>query len=141
MRGVDGSSTVLAQRIRRLARVLVADRSEADALALAVIESLPPRASLVRAFALLVRRSREREDDAPAAIPGTRDAAAVMAGMPLHLREVLGLVAVENLTYADAGWVLDLDELHLMDLLTRARQELADRIEASRPVVLRLVKG
>jgi predicted DNA-binding protein (UPF0251 family) len=141
MRGVDGSAAALAQRLRRLARSLAGESPAADRLALAVLEDLSRRMPLSRAFSLMIRRNRARNAVVEPGPGAGRDVVAAMAALPRELREVLALVVIEDLPYSEAARILEIDEQRLFDLLTLARQEMAEFCEASRPVVLRLVKG
>jgi RNA polymerase sigma-70 factor (ECF subfamily) len=73
-----------------------------------------------------------------------RDVMAKLARLPEDQRAVLLLVAVEDLSYADAAKVLDIPVGTVMSRLSRARERLQQEIEGvartpTRPVSLRSV--
>lgn len=140
MRAVDGSPSSMAQHMRRLARALVGDADQADALALSVLDTMPARnPSLNRAYAQLIAQNRRRQAGGRMP-PRGRDVVSAFSSLPLAQREVLALVVIEELSYAETGRILDMSERRVLSLLTAARTQLFDRIEGARPAYLRLVK-
>jgi RNA polymerase sigma factor (sigma-70 family) len=96
------------------------------------------------------RRGRHIGQDALEDIPsceglqdaslGARDVLASLDLLSEDQRSVLLLVAVEDLSYADAAHVLDAPVGTVMSRLSRAREKMRSYLENGRPAVLRVVK-
>lgn len=155
-------------RLRRYARALIADRSGADDLVQDTMErgwkklSSWQRGSDMRAwlFGIMhnlhidqIRRPaiaiEELDDDTPLpphrATPGDglemRDLQTALATLPVEQREILLLVALEEMSYAEVASTLGLPLGTVMSRLSRARQKLRAQMEG-RAVVspLKVVK-
>ncbi len=71
---------------------------------------------------------------------GARDVLGSLDLLPEDQRSVLLLVAVEDLSYADAARVLGVPIGTVMSRLSRAREKMRGYLETGRPPVLRRVK-
>lgn len=140
MRWSDGASIALAQRLRRLSHALVCDGAAGDALALRVIDELPSRPTLRQAYRVLIRHCRAQDVRQRLGSPPSRDVVGAFAMLPLANREALALVCIDDLPYQEAADIVDMSLERFLLLLTQSRELLAGRLEAQRPVVLRLVK-
>jgi DNA-directed RNA polymerase specialized sigma24 family protein len=141
MRAVDGSPSAMAQHLRRLARALTGDPENGDALALGVLDSMPARnPSLNRALSILIAHNRRRQAGVRVTPQRGRDIVSAFSSLPLSHREVLALVVIEELSYAETARILDMSERQVLALLSQARTHLAERMEGVRPNYLRLVK-
>ncbi len=154
--------------LRRYAFALARDRDAADDLVQDCLERALARRMLRRPdgelrawlFAILrnlyvdTHRARLRHgagiplDDAPEpAYPAdqeraleARDALAALALMPEEHRSLLLLIGVEDLTYEEAGRVLDIPVGTVMSRLARARARLRSLMERGTAPLLRRVK-
>ncbi|MCE4226463.1 sigma-70 family RNA polymerase sigma factor [Methylobacterium sp. C25] len=81
----------------------------------------------------------DRSSD-PAAGLGLRDLFAGLDALPEDQRSVLLLVAVEDMSYADAAAVLDIPLGTVMSRLSRARERMRSFVETGRIGLLRRVK-
>jgi RNA polymerase sigma-70 factor (ECF subfamily) len=144
----------LIPALRRYARAMLRDRDDADDLVQDVLERAiagwsarrgrgNPRAwlfTILHNLALdrLRRRARrgaseplDTVSEAKLASPATqehvvdgRDVLALVAQLPEDQRSVLLLIAVEDLSYAEAASVLDVPQGTVMSRLSRARERL-----------------
>ena len=71
---------------------------------------------------------------------GARDVLAGLDALPEEQRSVLLLVAVEDLSYAEAARVLDIPVGTVMSRLSRARERMRAFMETGRTAILRRVK-
>jgi RNA polymerase sigma-70 factor (ECF subfamily) len=71
---------------------------------------------------------------------GARDVLAGLDALPEDQRSVLLLVAVEDLSYAEAARVLDVPVGTVMSRLSRARERMRSFMETGRATLLRRVK-
>ena len=121
-------------RLRRFARVLMGGLDGADDL---VLETLAGARSeraagvevLTRLFGMMHaahRRDVHRPQRSAEVAAAPADLCARMLQLPLEEREVLLLVAVERLSYADVASVLDVQVATVMGTLTRARKHLSE---------------
>lgn len=76
----------------------------------------------------------------PEAGLGLRDLLAGLDALPEEQRSVLLLVAVEDLSYAEAAAVLDVPLGTVMSRLSRARERMRNFVETGRTSLLRRVK-
>lgn len=140
----------LIPRLRRYARALVGDRSSADDLVQDTLERAWARlhlwqrgtdlrawlftvmhnvhANRVRAF----RAHSEFDEDAPETgfepaengLLELRDLERALAALPVEQREVLLLVALEDMSYAETASTLGIPSGTVMSRLSRARERL-----------------
>jgi RNA polymerase sigma-70 factor (ECF subfamily) len=123
-------------RLRRFARVLVGGSDGADDLVLETLAGARSRHAagvelLTWLFGIMhtahgrhVPRSRGSPEVATVEAPA--DLCARVLQLPLEEREVLILVAVERLSYADVASVLGVQVATVMATLTRARERLGE---------------
>jgi RNA polymerase sigma-70 factor (ECF subfamily) len=143
-------------RLRRYARALVGDRSGADDLVQDTMERGWGKLSSWRAgsdmrawlFGIMhnlhidqVRKPTlstvELDDDTPAPIVNAtqtqglemRDMQSALEALPVELREVLLLVALEEMTYEETAATLGIPVGTVMSRLSRARERLRARME------------
>ena len=76
----------------------------------------------------------------PEAHLGVRDVLACVSSLPEEQRSVLLLVAVEDMTYAEAAAVLDIPVGTVMSRLSRARERMRAYVGTERTGFLRRVK-
>ncbi|WP_339708013.1 sigma-70 family RNA polymerase sigma factor [uncultured Sphingosinicella sp.] len=149
----------LIPALRRYARSLLRDREDADDLVQDVIERAlvrwhqRRRSASVRAWLFTILhnlamdhlRQRTRRGmiepidavpEAQLAHPARQEAAvaradilALVAALPEEQRSVLLLIAVEDLSYAEAATVLDVPQGTIMSRLARARERLRRMME------------
>jgi RNA polymerase sigma-70 factor (ECF subfamily) len=123
-------------RLRRYARVLVGEREGADALVETALAGAwrgtparPAGTALVTWLFARVRaayQSRPRPAAASAAAGGAPgDMCERLLQLPIDEREVLLLVAVERLAYADIATLLDVPVATVLSTLARARARLS----------------
>jgi RNA polymerase sigma factor (sigma-70 family) len=155
-------------RLRRYARALAGNRDDADDLVQDTLERAWSRSALWRGvgdmrawlFATMhnlhvdgVRRPRLQlvplDDDRPevpaAAAPGDRllllDLQAALAQLPAEQKEVLLLVALEDMSYAEVAQALAIPIGTVMSRLSRGRERLRVLMEGRPgPVRLKVVK-
>lgn len=155
-------------RLRRYARALTGDRDDADDLVQDTLERALAKASLWRGvsdmrawlFGIMhnlhadrVRRPKlsmvVMDDELPevsvAATQGDRlavmDLQSALAQLPIEQKEVLLLVALEDLSYADAARTLGIPMGTVMSRLSRGRERLRALLEgAAEPVRLKVIK-
>lgn len=140
----------LIPRLRRYARALVGDRSGADDLVQDTLERAWARLHLwqrgtdLRAWLFTVmhnvhanrarafRAHSEFDEDAPEAgfkpaedgLLELRDLERALAALPVEQREVLLLVALEEMSYAETASTLGIPSGTVMSRLSRARERL-----------------
>lgn len=140
----------LIPRLRRYARALVGDRSSADDLVQDTLERAWARLHLwqrgtdLRAWLFTVmhnvhanrarafRAHSEFDEDAPETgfepaengLLELRDLERALAALPVEQREVLLLVALEDLSYAETASTLGIPSGTVMSRLSRARERL-----------------
>jgi RNA polymerase sigma-70 factor (ECF subfamily) len=163
----DGPSLVaLIPRLRRYARALVGDRAAADDLVQDTLERawaklhLFRRGTDLRAWMFTVmhnvhvnqvraaRPTDALEDDMPElaqrAVQGdallVRDLERALAALPAAQREVLLLVALEDLSYEEAANVLGIPIGTVMSRLARAREKLRVLMTGKGGTKLQVVK-
>jgi DNA-directed RNA polymerase specialized sigma24 family protein len=135
----------IAQRLRRFARALVRETTLADAL---VLETLANRngEDIEHLFAVMIATMRSKAATEAHLFlrshhhESTGDIAQAFHALPLELREVLALVAIEQLDYDGAAKAAGLTHEALVERLAEARIALARHVEDERPT-LRLVKN
>lgn len=165
---VEEFESLMAQqipRLRRYARVLSRNAARADDLLQDTLERSWSRRHLwrsgsdLRAWLFTImhnlyvnRQLRQREHDAlDDAIDistssrheqqaEVRDVARALARLPAESREILLLVAVEEMPYADAAELLDLPIGTVMSRLSRARERLRALMNGEAPPTLRRIK-
>ncbi len=155
-------------RLRRYARALTGDAARADDLVQDTLERALSRWSLWRAgsnlrawlFAIMHNvfvnqiKAGQRidyygdEDASPE--PETRatqsdalelgDLAKVLQGLPVQQREVLLLIALEELSYGDTAKALGIPIGTVMSRLSRARERLRGLLAGDEPALLKVVK-
>ena len=151
----------LIPRLRRYARALVGDRSSADDLVQDTLERawarfhLWQRGTDLRAWLFTVmhnvnaNRARalrvhsEFDEDAPEAgfkpaengLLEMRDLERALASLPVEQREVLLLVALEDLSYAETAAALGIPTGTVMSRLSRARERLRVLMQGTQPAV------
>jgi RNA polymerase sigma factor (sigma-70 family) len=158
----------LLPRLRRYARALVRQREEADDLVQDTLERAWAKSALWRGvsdmrawlFGIMhnlhvdgVRRPKLQtvslEDDTPevpvAASQGERlallDLQSALGQLPLEQREVLLLVALEDMAYADIAQTLGIPMGTVMSRLSRGRERLRALLDGrAEPVRLKIVK-
>jgi RNA polymerase sigma-70 factor (ECF subfamily) len=118
-------------RLRRYARVLVGERDAADALVeetLAGARARAPAGDLATWLFGLARAAYRSHPHKAPALPDSGGAAADICArllrLPVDEREVLLLVAVERLSYADIAVLLDVPVASVLSTLARARTHL-----------------
>jgi RNA polymerase sigma factor (sigma-70 family) len=79
-------------------------------------------------------------DERPEEAVGARDVLAGLDALPEDQRSVLLLVAVEDLSYAEAARVLEVPVGTVMSRLSRARERMRTFMETGRATLLRRVK-
>jgi RNA polymerase sigma-70 factor (ECF subfamily) len=163
----DAQSLIeLIPRLRRYARALVGDRAASDDLVQDTLERawaklhLYRRGSDLRAWLFTVmhnvhvnrvraaRPSDPLEDDMPElaqrATQGdslvVRDLDRAIAALPAAQREVLLLVALEDLSYEETARVLGIPIGTVMSRLARAREKLRDLMQGKGGTKLQIVK-
>ena len=163
----DGPSLVaLIPRLRRYARALVGDRAAADDLVQDTLERAWAKLHLFRGgtdlrawlFTVMhnvhvnqVRAARptdaldeELPELAQRAVQGdalvVRDLERALAALPAAQREVLLLVALEDLSYEEAAQVLDIPIGTVMSRLARAREKLRVLMTGKGGTKLQVVK-
>lgn len=140
----------LIPRLRRYARALVGDRSSADDLVQDTLERAWARLHLwqrgtdLRAWLFTVmhnvhanrarafRAHSEFDEDAPETgfapaengLLELRDLERALAALPVEQREVLLLVALEDMSYAETASTLGIPSGTVMSRLSRARERL-----------------
>jgi len=153
----------LIPRLRRYARALVSDRARADDLVQDTLERAWNKFHLWRPgsdlrawlFTVMhnvhvnqVRASRDHavlDDEGPemavAAVQGAsleiRDLERALAVLPPEQREVLLLIALEDMSYAEVAAMLDIPIGTVMSRLSRAREKLRALMHGT-PVTVRL---
>jgi RNA polymerase sigma-70 factor (ECF subfamily) len=147
----DGQRIVeLIPRLRRYARALTADRARADDLVQDTLERAWNKFHLWRPgsdlrawlFTVMhnvhvnqVRSARDHslleDESADMAVPGTqgasleiRDLESALAMLPAEQREVLLLVALEDMSYAEVAGALGIPIGTVMSRLSRAREKV-----------------
>ena len=151
----------LIPRLRRYARALVGDRSSADDLVQDTLERawarfhLWQRGTDLRAWLFTVmhnvhaNRARawrvhlQFDEDAPEAgfkpaengLLEMRDLERALAALPVEQREVLLLVALEDLSYAETAATLGIPAGTVMSRLSRARERLRVLMHGPQPAV------
>lgn len=156
----------LIPRLRRYARALVGDRAGADDLVQDTLERawaklhLYRRGTDLRAWLFTVmhnvhvnkvRASRATdplEDEMPELSRGgaqgdallVRDLERALARLPLEQREVLLLVALEELSYEEAARALEIPIGTVMSRLSRARAKLRAMMSGQAAAKLKIVK-
>lgn len=138
----------LLPRLRRHARLLMADMHRADELVLETFSRAPPGQSPPAPwpqyrhwlFAVMHRLHKERLAREPATRPeGTLagdDILARFSRLPAEQREVLALVVLEGLLYTEIADVLDVPVATVMSRLCSARERMRPMTagsEAPRP--------
>ena len=163
----DAQSLIeLIPRLRRYARALVSDRAAADDLVQDTLERawaklhLYRRGTDLRAWLFTVmhnvhvnrvratRPTDPLEDDMPElAQRATQDDALVVrdldraiSTLPVAQREVLLLVALEDLSYEETARVLGIPIGTVMSRLARAREKLRDLMQGKGGTKLQIVK-
>jgi RNA polymerase sigma-70 factor (ECF subfamily) len=163
----DAQSLIeLIPRLRRYARALVGDRAASDDLVQDTLERawaklhLYRRGSDLRAWLFTVmhnvhvnrvraaRPTDPLEDDMPElaqrATQGdslvVRDLDRAIAALPAAQREVLLLVALEDLSYEETARVLGIPIGTVMSRLARAREKLRDLMQGKGGTKLQIVK-
>jgi len=163
----DAQSLIeLIPRLRRYARALVGERATADDLVQDTLERawaklhLYRRGTDLRAWLFTVmhnvhvnrvratRPTDPLEDDMPElaqrATQGdsllVRDLERGIAALPLAQREVLLLVALEDLSYEETARVLGIPIGTVMSRLARAREKLRDLMQGKGGTKLQIVK-
>jgi len=163
----DAQSLIeLIPRLRRYARALVGDRSTADDLVQDTLERAWSKLHLYRhgtdlrawLFTVMhnvhvnrVRATRPTdplEDDMPElaqrATQGdallVRDLDRAISALPVAQREVLLLVALEDLSYEETARVLGIPIGTVMSRLARAREKLRDLMQGKGGTKLQIVK-
>ncbi|MBS1236138.1 MAG: polymerase subunit sigma-24 [Proteobacteria bacterium] len=113
-------------RLRRYARALTNDRSQADDLV---------QECLARAWeeALDAPRRATQEDGL-----GLRDLQAALNRLPLEQREVLLLVGLEEMSYAEVAKTLGIPIGTVMSRLSRAREHLRVQLNGAGPALRRV---
>jgi len=165
---MSAEHAILAEipRLRRYARALTGNEADADDLLQDTLERalgkwLLWRPGNLRAWLLtmmhhvFLNQLRKRPalvtlDDDPPAIPvrpqqqdelEVRDLDRALSRLPPEQREVLLLVGLEELSYADTARVLDIPQGTVMSRLSRARERLRAILAGEdRPVHLKVVK-
>ena len=153
----------LIPRLRRYARALVSDRARADDLVQDTLERAWNKFHLWRPgsdlrawlFTVMhnvhvnqVRASRDHamlDDEGPemavAGVQGAsleiRDLERALAVLPPEQREVLLLIALEDMSYAEVATMLDIPIGTVMSRLSRAREKLRALMHGT-PVTVRL---
>ncbi|MFC5498275.1 RNA polymerase sigma factor [Caenimonas terrae] len=155
-------------RLRRYARALAANRDDADDLVQDTLERAWARSSLWRGVAdmrawlfstmhnlhvdgarrprlQLVAHDGELPDTAAAGGPADRllllDLQAALEQLPLEQREILLLVALEDMSYAEVAQALGIPLGTVMSRLARGRERLRSLLEGRPgPVRLKVVK-
>ena len=123
-------------RLRRYARVLVGERDGADELVEEVLAGVrrkervrPSKVDCVTWLFGLIhaahRPDRQSSTHRADSVPVTAELCAQVLRLPIEEREVLMLVAVERLAYADIAIVLDVPVATVLLTLTRAREHLS----------------
>lgn len=162
--------TAHLEPLRRYAWSLARCRHRADDLvqeamahAIAGIDSLRPGAPvrpwlfrILRNLHVSQFRSERRRDIGAAELAGEEEAAslpsqiecaelrsvlAALDELPPAQREAITLIAVEDLTYAEAAETLGIPMGTLMSRLARGREALRQRLEGNRPARLYVVGG
>jgi RNA polymerase sigma-70 factor (ECF subfamily) len=163
----DAQSLIeLIPRLRRYARALVSDRAAADDLVQDTLERawaklhLYRRGTDLRAWLFTVmhnvhvnrvratRPTDPLEDDMPElaqrATQGdallVRDLDRAISALPVAQREVLLLVALEDLSYEETARVLGIPIGTVMSRLARAREKLRDLMQGKGGTKLQIVK-
>lgn len=153
---MDGFGLKLAEqipRLRRYAQMLVRNRERADDLVQDTLERSWSRQHLwrpgtdLRAWTftimhnLYVNQARRRQPEADIgelalSIPGDseqalrlRDLSRALTRLSSEAREILLLIAVEELTYAEVATVLNIPMGTVMSRLARAREQLRTSME------------
>lgn len=164
---MDGFGSKLAEqipRLRRYAQMLVRNRERADDLVQDTLERSWSRQHLwqpgtdLRAWTftimhnLYVNQARRRRpeagiDELTLATPGDseqtlrlRDLDRALARLSSEAREILLLVAVEELTYAEVATMLNVPMGTVMSRLARAREQLRLSMERATGPVLQGIK-
>jgi len=130
-------------KLRRFARVLVGGRDGADDLVLATLGNArratrgPPPGADLRTWLFGLMHAAHRHDPQRHADEGqpseaaATDICARLLRLPVEEREVLMLVAVERLSYADIAKLLDAPVASVMSALARGRARLGAMESAS----------
>lgn len=164
---MDGFGSKLAKqipRLRRYAQMLVRNRERADDLVQDTLERSWSRQHLwqpgtdLRAWTFTImhnlyvnqvrRRPPETDiDELTLSIPGDseqalrlRDLDRALARLSSEAREILLLVAVEELTYAEAATMLNIPMGTVMSRLARAREQLRVRMQCAVGLALQETK-
>lgn len=156
--------TAQIPRLRRYARVLARTTARADDLVQDTLERAWAKRHLwqagsdVRAWSfsimhnVYVNQARRREPDAFAdtielATPSSeerglelRDLQRALARLPVEYREILMLVGVEELRYADVAEILNVPLGTVMSRLSRARERLRALMSGDAVPVLQRIK-
>jgi len=168
VREADQQLLAWLPRLRSYARALCGNREDADDLVQATLERAWAKLALWRGVADMrawlfgimhnlhvdgLRRGRLHTvpmDDSTPEIPvageqGERlavlDLHAALARLPAEQREVLLLVALEDMAYAEVAQVLDIPLGTVMSRLSRGRERLRQLMEGmAQPVRLKVVK-
>jgi RNA polymerase sigma-70 factor (ECF subfamily) len=123
-------------KLRRFARVLVGGRDGADDLVLATLGNArrvtrgpPPEADLrTWLFGLMHaahrRHSQRNTNEGQPSEAAASDICSRLLRLPIEEREVLMLVVVERLSYADIAKLLDAPVASVMSTLVRGRERL-----------------
>ena len=153
----------LIPRLRRYARALAGDRARADDLVQDTLERAWNKFHLWRpgsdlrawlftvmhnVYVNQIRASRDHasldDDGADVAVTGTqgasleiRDLERALSLLPAEQREVLLLIALEDMSYTEAAAALDIPIGTVMSRLSRAREKLRGLMHGT-PVVARL---
>lgn len=164
MEEIEPLITEQIPRLRRYARVLTGNATRADDLVQDTLERSWSRRRLwqpgtdLRAWLFTImhnlhlnrirRREHEMLDDVSAlSTPPAheqhaeiRDLHRALAQLPANFREVLLLVAVEEMRYADIATVLDVPIGTVMSRLSRAREQLRTLLSGETNPPLRRIK-
>lgn len=168
MEGGDDRLLAWVPRLRRYARALVNNRDDADDLVQDTLERALTRAALWQGVADMrawlfgvmhnlhvdgVRRPKLHtvvlDDDTPevpvAAAQGERlavlDLQAALERLPVEQREIILLVALEDMSYAEVAVTLGIPVGSVMSRLSRGRERLRSLMEGQPdPVRLKVVK-
>ena len=168
MEGGDDRLLAWVPRLRRYARALVNNRDDADDLVQDTLERALTRAALWQGVADMrawlfgvmhnlhvdgVRRPKLHtvvlDDDTPevpvAATQGERlavlDLQAALERLPVEQREIILLVALEDMSYAEVAVTLGIPVGSVMSRLSRGRERLRSLMEGQPdPVRLKVVK-
>lgn len=127
--------------LRRFVRALSGSQAVADRLVRATLERIvenpgrfprqvEPRLGLYRTFLDIWREDGERQLPSGESALMERTAHARLASMSENAREALLLTALEGFTPKDAGWLLDLPELEVGNLVADALREIEKQTQA-----------